>query len=142
MNTKFLNTILCEVMFNSLPANQSTVKFSENQKISSADFNRKYEVYGLLTYDTNVMLKSPTNRPIVSDMKGIAITLLEGQTERHFLVPAQQFSTAFNGGRFYEFEPFTINYPNSYLQILDNSNINSGDSFCFLLVYRLKKNAR
>lgn len=136
---KFEKSVICEIQFNQVPANGSEIKFGENMKISSKDFQDRYEVYGILVYDRSTLLKSPEGRPIVTDVKGLAFTLFAGNTEKHFLVPSKQFYTAYNGGFFYELKPFSINYPISSIKVLDNTGISTGDSFCFVLVYRDKK---
>ena len=132
------NSLLCEIKFDLAYSNGSEVKFSENQRISSVDFANKYLIHGLFVHDTSSMTKSPSGRPIIAANTGLAMTLMVGQKEKIYNAPVNQYNTIVNGGFYYEFTPFQINYPTSFLRVLDNTSLAIGSSFCFSLLYREK----
>lgn len=133
---KLDNSILVEIAFDTAQANGSEVKFSENQKVSSNDFQNRYLVYGIMVYDSTVVSISPRGRTVIANNKGLAFTIMEGQTEKHYLLPCDQFNTFKNGGFFYPLKDISLNYPMCSLRILDNTAIVVGQSFLFALIYK------
>ena len=138
-NMMISNSILCEIRIDGTVATGARIPFSENQKISSNDFEKKYLVYGLFVYNRTQLAVSPSNRQTLADNSGLAITLMTGNTEKIYYAPLNQFSTFLNGGYFYEIESFIINYPACYLTILDTTTVITGQSLCFSLLYKNRK---
>jgi hypothetical protein len=133
------NSILCEIRIDGTVATGARIPFSENQKISSNDFEKKYLVYGLFVYNQTQLAVSPSNRTVLASNAGLAITLMTGNTEKVFYSPLNQYSTFLNGGIFYDIEPFVINYPACYLTVLDTTTTITGQSVCFSLLFKNRK---
>lgn len=115
-----------------LPGNGATINFQDYPVL------RGVVLLGVAAVDNNLLSVSPYNKPVVTIINGLTITLLNAQSQEILKdFPVFDCVPSYNGGIYREFQPFELNLVKSYITVRNNAGLLANQSVCFNLFYLL-----
>lgn len=132
------NSYLAEIKLVNVPANGQKVNFLDIPQLRDdpRDPRRRVFTVGVSSYDVNQLAISPNSNPVVSTLAGLVVTFAIHSTEEIFQIPVIDLNSVSNSGLIRLFKDKIINFPKSYITILDSTGLNQNDSVLFNVIYR------
>lgn len=132
------NSYLAEIKLVNVPANGQKVNFLDIPQLRDdpRDPRRRVFTVGISSYDINQLAISPNSNPVVSTLAGLVVTFAIHSTEEIFQIPVIDLNSVSNSGLIRLFKDKIINFPKSYITILDSTGLNQNDSVLFNVIYR------
>jgi len=122
--------------------NVGTTQPGNGANINIKDYPQLRDIYvtGVEIFSNNVVTLSPSGNSVVSDLKGLTLTLVDiFNMENVYQYPAYDLNPVNIGGFYRDFNPFQLQLTKSYITVLDNSNINQNESVMINFYYVLSK---
>jgi hypothetical protein len=110
--------------------------------INIKDYPQLRDIYvtGVEVFSDNVVTLSPSGKTVVSDLKGLTLTLLDiYNMEIVYQYPTYDLNPVNIGGFYRDFNPFQLQLTKSYITILDAANIAANESVMINFYYVLAK---
>lgn len=132
------NSYLAEIKLVNVPANGQKVNFLDIPQLRDdpRDPRRRVFTVGISSYDVNQLAISPNSNPVVSTLAGLVVTFAIHSTEEIFQIPVIDLNSVSNSGLIRLFKDKIVNFPKSYITILDSTGLNQNDSVLFNVIYR------
>jgi hypothetical protein len=110
--------------------------------INIKDYPQLRDIYvtGVEVFSDNVVNLSPSGKTVVSDLKGLTLTLLDiYNMEIVYQYPTYDLNPVNIGGFYRDFNPFQLQLTKSYITILDNGALAANESVMINFYYVLAK---
>jgi hypothetical protein len=110
--------------------------------INIKDYPQLRDIYvtGVEVFSDNVVTLSPSGKSVVSDLKGLTLTLLDiYNMEIVYQYPTYDLNPVNIGGFYRDFNPFQLQLTKSYITILDPANVAANQSVMINFYYVLAK---
>lgn len=124
---------LIEVNFgNTVPGNGVNINFQDYPQL------RNIFLTGVTVSDNNTVAISPSGKNVVTDLSGIAITLMDTfnmEVVKNY--PAKELDPYYQYGFYRDFKPINLQLTKSYITILDNTNLLANQSVIVNIFYYL-----
>lgn len=129
---------LTEVKLVNTPTNGQRVNFLDIPQLRDNPNNPKFRVktIGIECFDVNTLTISPNSNVVVGKLTGLVVTFAIGSTEEIFQFPCNDLNTPTNSGLIRLFKEKTINFPKSYITIVDATGLNVNESVIFNVIYK------
>jgi len=122
---------LVEVNFGSnAPANGQSIYFQDYPQL------RNVFITGILTGDNNTATLSPSGKTVVSQLKGLTLTMVD--TENREIIrqyPVQDLSPFYIYGFYRDFEKFPVQLTKSYITVLNSTGYSANESVLINISY-------
>lgn len=118
--------------------NLGTTTPGNGQNINIQDYPQLREVYicGLEIFDSNQLALSPSGKTVVSQLKGLTITLMDKfNMEMIYQYPAFDLNPANVGGFYRDIKPFFLQLTKSYITVLDSTTVSANQSVMVNIFY-------
>lgn len=118
--------------------NLGTTTPGNGQNINIQDYPQLREVYicGLEIFDSNQLAISPSGKTVVSDLKGLTITLMDKYNmEMIYQYPTFDLNPANVGGFYRDLKPFFLQLTKSYISVLDATTVSANQSVMLNIFY-------
>lgn len=92
--------------------------------------------YGISAYTSTQLAKTPNSLTTVQTVVGLVVTFYVGDKEEIFQMPVIDLVAGSNSGLIRGFRNKKINFPKSYITILDATNLNVNESVPFNIIYK------
>lgn len=124
---------LIEVNFGTtVPGNGVNINFQDYPQL------RNIYLTGITLSDNNTVSKSPSGKNVVTDLSGIAVTLMDNfNMEIIKNYPAKELDPYYQYGFYRDFKPINLQLTKSYITILDNTNLLANQSVMVNIFYYL-----
>lgn len=124
---------LIEVNFgNTVPGNGVNINFQDYPQL------RNIFLTGVTVSDNNTVAISPSGKNVVTDLSGIAVTLMDTfnmEVVKNY--PAKELDPYYQYGFYRDFKPINLQLTKSYITILDNTNLLANQSVIVNIFYYL-----
>lgn len=132
------NSYLAEIKLVNAPAAGQKVNFLDIPQLRDdpRDPRRRVFTVGISCYNSSQLAVSPNSNTVVATLTGIVVTFAIHSTEEIFQIPAIDLNSATNSGLIRLFKDKVINFPKSYITILDATGLNQNESVLFNIIYR------
>ena len=109
-----------------------------NQKVNFLDIPqiRNVKTIGIECFRRADLTISPNSNTVVAVLTGMVLTLAIGSKEDVYLMPCEDLRPATNSGLIRLFKEKTINFPKSYITILDATGLAVNEALIFNIIYR------
>lgn len=110
--------------------------------INIKDYPQLRDIYvtGVEVFSNNVITLSPSGKTVVSDLKGITLTLVDVfNMEIVYQYPTYDLNPVNVGGFYRDINPFQLQLTKSYITILDAGALNQNESVMINFYYILAK---
>jgi len=118
--------------------NLGTTTPGNGQNINIQDYPQLREVYicGIEIFDSNQLAISPSGKTVVTDLKGLTITLMDKfNMEMLYQYPTFDLNPANVGGFYRDFKPFFLQLTKSYISVLDATTVSANQSVMLNIFY-------
>jgi len=118
--------------------NLGTTTPGNGQNINIQDYPQLRDVYicGLEIFDSNQLALSPSGKTVVSQLKGLTITLMDKfNMEMVYQYPTFDLNPANVGGFYRDIKPFYLQLTKSYVTILDATTVSANQSVMVNIFY-------
>lgn len=134
--TEFEYTV--EVKLVNAPAQGQKVPFVDIPQLRQGGKSKKelVKTIGIQAFNATDITVSPTTNAIVPVLTGMVLTLSVGSDEDIYQVPVNDLRSAANSGLIRLFKEKQINFPKSYITILDATGLAVSQSVLFNIIYR------
>lgn len=131
------NSYLAEIKLVNVPAAGQKVNFLDIPQLRDdpRDPRRRVLTVGISAYDAGQLTTSPNSNVVVSTLIGLVVTFAIHSTEELFQMPVSDLNSASNSGLIRLFKNKVINFPKSYITILDATGLNQNESVLFNIIY-------
>ena len=118
---------------NTTPGNGANINFQDYPQL------RDIYLSGLIVLDSNTAITSPAGKTVVTDTKGITVTLLDvfNQEITH-QYPTVDLNPYYQSGYYRDLVPFKLQLTKSYITILNNTGLNANESVLINIFYYTK----
>lgn len=132
------NSYLAEIKLVNVPAAGQKVNFLDIPQLRDdpSDPRRRVLTVGVSSYSAAQLTTSPNANTVVSTLVGLVATFAIHSTEEIFQIPVADLNSATNSGLIRLFKDKVINFPKSYITILDATGLNQNESVLFNVIYR------
>lgn len=124
---------LIEVNFgNTVPGNGVNINFQDYPQL------RNIFLTGVTVSDNNTVAISPSGKNVVTDLSGIAVTLMDTfnmEVVKNY--PAKELDPYYQYGFYRDFKPINLQLTKSYITILSNTNLLANQSVIVNIFYYL-----
>lgn len=110
--------------------------------INIKDYPQLRDIYvtGVEVFSDNVITLSPSGKTVVSDLKGITLTLVDVfNMEIVYQYPTYDLNPVNVGGFYRDINPFQLQLTKSYITILDAGALNANESVMINFYYILAR---
>jgi len=115
------------------------------QNINIQDYPQLRDVYitGIEIFDNNQLTVSPSGKTVVSDLKGLTITLMDKfNMEMIYQYPCFDLNPANVGGFYRDFKPFPLQLTKSFITVLDAVTVAANESVILNIYYLTEKDLK
>lgn len=122
--------------------NLGTTTPGNGANINIKDYPQLRDIYvtGVEVFSNNVVTLSPSGKTVVSDLKGLTLTLVDiFNMEIVYQYPTYDLNPVNIGGFYRDFNPFQLQLTKSFITVLDNSGVNQNESVMINFYYVLAK---
>jgi hypothetical protein len=115
------------------------------QNINIQDYPQLRDVYitGIEIFDINQLTVSPSGKTVVSDLKGLTITLMDKfNMEMIYQYPCFDLNPANVGGFYRDFKPFPLQLTKSFITVLDAVTVAANESVILNIYYLTEKDLK
>lgn len=132
---------LVEVPITITPIAGNRIKFSDIPQLRDA-VNKMKRVFtvGLEVLDSTSLTISPSGLTVVPSLTGLVLTLAIGSQEDIFQFPCSDLNPLNNSGLIRMLKDKIINWPNSYITILDATGLAINQAIVFNAFYNRRPN--
>jgi hypothetical protein len=123
-------TYLAEIKLVNAPANGQKVPFLDIPQL------RNVKTIGIECFKLTDLTISPNSNTVVSVLTGMVLTLAIQSAEDIYLYPCNDLNPALNSGLIRPFAEKKIDFPKSYITILDSTGLSQNESVLFNIIYR------
>lgn len=123
-----------------IEVNFGTTQPGNGVNINFQDYPQLRNIYltGITLSDNNTVSKSPSGKNVVTDLSGIAVTLMDNfNMEIIKNYPAKELDPYYQYGFYRDFKPINLQLTKSYITILDNTNLLANQSVMVNIFYYL-----
>jgi len=122
--------------------NLGTTTPGNGANINIKDYPQLRDIYvtGVEVFSDNVVTLSPSGKTVVSDLKGLTLTLVDiFNMEIVYQYPTYDLNPVNIGGFYRDFNPFQLQLTKSFITVLDNSGVSQNQSVMINFYYILAK---
>lgn len=122
--------------------NLGTTTPGNGANINIKDYPQLRDIYvtGVEVFSNNVVTLSPSGKTVVSDLKGLTLTLVDiFNMEIVYQYPTYDLNPVNIGGFYRDFNPFQLQLTKSFITVLDNSGVSQNESVMINFYYILAK---
>ena len=123
-----------------IEVNVGTTNPGNGVNINFQDYPQLRNIFltGVTVSDNNTVAISPSGKNVVTDLSGIAVTLMDTfnmEVVKNY--PAKELDPYYQYGFYRDFKPINLQLTKSYITILDNTNLLANQSVIVNIFYYL-----